>query len=131
MRNTSSTTPKGNCEQCSALVIEYLCHSNEFLLVKLSYNNKKCIPWASFNPLSTNLKKWSNTLKQFVGNLPTSYLSVFDHFVVLAHKGLMWLLGLISVDFKVTAINLPTQSIFTCSKSTIEILEQSLKSVQW
>ena len=47
-----------------------------------------------FNPLSANPTKWSNTLKQFVGNLPTNCLSVFDHFVKLALKGLkelrMW-----------------------------------------
>ena len=36
------------------------------------------------NPLSANFTKQSNTLKQFVGNLPTNYLSVFDHFVGLA-----------------------------------------------
>ena len=40
------------------------------------------------NPLSTNFTKWSNTLKQFVGKLPTNCLSVFDHFVELANKGL-------------------------------------------
>ena len=40
-----------------------------------------------FNPFSANLTKWSNTLKQFVGKLPTNYLSVFDHFVGLSHKG--------------------------------------------
>ena len=43
-----------------------------------------------FNPLSANSTKWSNTLKQFVGicrNLSNS-LSVFDHFVGLALKGL-------------------------------------------
>ena len=40
------------------------------------------------NPLSGKLIKWLNTLKQFVGNLPTNYLSVFDHFVGLAPKGL-------------------------------------------
>ena len=40
------------------------------------------------NPLSANLTKWSNTLKQFVGKLPTNCLSVFDHFVGLALKGL-------------------------------------------
>ena len=39
---------------------------------------------AQFNPLSANPTKWSNTLKQFVGNC----LSVFDHFVTLALKGL-------------------------------------------
>ena len=46
-----------------------------------------------FNPLSANPTKWSNTLKQFVGNLPTNCLSVLDHFVILADKGLS------SVDF--------------------------------
>ena len=39
-------------------------------------------------PLSPNPAKWSNTLKQFVGKLPTNCLSVFDHFVGLAFKGL-------------------------------------------
>ena len=34
------------------------------------------------NPLSTNSKKWSNTLKQ------TNCLGVFDHFVGLALEGL-------------------------------------------
>ena len=41
-----------------------------------------------FNPLSANLTKWPNTLKQFVGNLPTNCLSVFGHFVNLALKRL-------------------------------------------
>ena len=41
-----------------------------------------------FNSLSANFTKWSNTLKQFVGNLPTNYLSAFGHFVGLALKGL-------------------------------------------
>ena len=40
------------------------------------------------NPLSSKPTKWSNTLKQFVGNLLTNCLSVFDHFVGLALKGL-------------------------------------------
>ena len=35
------------------------------------------------NPLSANLTKWSNTLKQFVGRL-----SAFDHFVKLVLKGI-------------------------------------------
>ena len=42
----------------------------------------------AFNPLSANPEKWSNTLKQIVGNLPTICLSVFDHFMNLALKGL-------------------------------------------
>ena len=41
-----------------------------------------------FKPLSANPTKWSNTLKQFVGNLATNCLSVFDHFVILVLKGL-------------------------------------------
>ena len=41
------------------------------------------------NPLSPNFTKWSNTLKQFVGKLHTSCLSVFDYFVGLALIGLM------------------------------------------
>ena len=44
-----------------------------------------------FNLLSANPIKWSNTLKQFVGKLfetQTNCLSVFDHFVGLALKGL-------------------------------------------
>ena len=40
------------------------------------------------NPFSANPTKWYNTIKQFVGNLPTNCLSVFDHFVKLALKGL-------------------------------------------
>ena len=42
----------------------------------------------TLNSLSTNITKWSNTLKQFVGKLLTNCLSVFDHFVGLALKGL-------------------------------------------
>ena len=40
------------------------------------------------NSLSANLRKWSNSLKQVVSNLPTNCLSVFDHFAGLALKGL-------------------------------------------
>ena len=40
------------------------------------------------NPVSANFTKWSDTLKLFVGKLPTNCLSVFDHFVGLAPKGL-------------------------------------------
>ena len=44
------------------------------------------------NPLSAKLTKWPNTLKQFVGNLPTNCFSVFGHFVNLALKGLRYLM---------------------------------------
>ena len=43
----------------------------------------------NLNPLSANHTKWSNTVKQFVGNLPTNCLIVFDHFVILALKVLI------------------------------------------
>ena len=45
--------------------------------------------WCDISPLSANPIKWSNTLKQFVGKLPTNCLSVFDYFVKLAVKGLI------------------------------------------
>ena len=41
-----------------------------------------------FNPLSAKFIKWSNTVTQIVGKLPTICLSVFDHFSGLAFKGL-------------------------------------------
>ena len=45
---------------------------------------KLSILWSSFNPLSANSMKWSNTLKFQFENC----LSVFDHFVCLTLKGL-------------------------------------------
>ena len=38
------------------------------------------------NPFSANPTKWLNTVKQFVGKLPTKCLIVFDYFVGLALK---------------------------------------------
>ena len=52
----------------------------------------KCIQRGFFNPLSANSTKWWNTLKQFVGNFPTNCWSVFDHFVKLTQKGLIFTL---------------------------------------
>ena len=54
-----------------------------------------------FNPSSANFTKSSNTLKQFVGVLPTNGLSVFDHFVGLALKGLINILQILNVIIKV------------------------------
>ena len=53
-------------------------------LVSLKTYKTKCI----FNSLCTNFTKLSNKLKQFVRKMPTNCLSVFDHFVGLALKGL-------------------------------------------
>ena len=50
-----------------------------------------------FNPLSANLTRWSNTL---TGCQPTNCLSVFDHFVGLALKGLI-----ISLQTSLSRIN--------------------------
>ena len=47
---------------------------------------------------SANPTKWSNTLKQFVGKLPTNRLSVFGHFVGLELKCLSK-----SISNKITA----------------------------
>ena len=50
---------------------------------------KYCISAAGkLNTLSANFTKWSDTLKQFLANLPTNCLSVFNHFVELALKEL-------------------------------------------
>ena len=58
----------------------------------------------SFNLLSANPTKWSNTLKQFVGKLPTNCLSVFDHFVKLALKGLSFALPFSVMTYKSSEI---------------------------
>ena len=62
-----------------------------------------------FNPSSADFIKWSNTLKQFVGKLPTNCLSVFDHFVGLTLKGLSLIQEItqsypIKLDFQLTFI---------------------------
>ena len=58
------------------------------MLLRLICYIAYCFLSKDLNPLSASLTKWSNTLKQFVGNLPTNLLSVFDRFVGLALKGL-------------------------------------------
>ena len=71
-------------------------------LINYNYKLQLCLQWFKIqgtrsvrgilcvhglNPLSANPTKWPNTIKQFVGKLPTNCLSVFDHFVKLALKG--------------------------------------------
>ena len=48
-----------------------------------TYNVLPIVCARFINPLSANITKWSNTLKQFVGNLPTNCVTVFDHFLGL------------------------------------------------
>ena len=113
-----------------------------------------------FNPLNANPEKWSNTLKQIVGKLPTICLSVFDHFMNLAFKWLThnlyiyirfngkWVIiqntsySRNSVLFnnidhsgpvkdKTMQVNYSSiQLIFTCSKLTTVTLEKVVKYVQ-
>ena len=80
---------------------DFVKHVKSDLLHQLSVLNliKELIPIGTLlsenllqivlNPSSANPTKWSNTLKQFVGKLPSNCLSVFDHFVKLAFKGLI------------------------------------------
>ena len=60
------------------------------VLAEIPFCGKKKPDSIITNSLSANLTKVSDTLKQFVGNLPTNYSSVFDHFVGLALKGLTY-----------------------------------------
>ena len=75
-----------------------------------------------FNPLCANFTKWSNTLKQFVGNLPTNCLSVFDHFVGLAFKGLIYL----NDKNKITLITLKCLIYIKCLVQTRKNYESHL-----
>ena len=68
--------------QCNAQFIELM------ISIKLRWNITQKFTIVAFNPLNANPKKWSNTLKRFVASFPTNCLSVFDHFVGLALKGL-------------------------------------------
>ena len=58
--------------------------------LKVLVTSKRGWDYSEFqiNPLSANPTKWSYVLKQLVGNLAKNCLSVFDHFVKLALKGL-------------------------------------------
>ena len=49
---------------------------------------RACFSSVKNNPLNVRPTKWSNRLKQLIGNLATNSLSVFDHFVILALKWL-------------------------------------------
>ena len=76
----------------------YICHASYYLNSCKSLtiskgrevkNGRNEYNFVSLNPLNAKLKKWPNTLKQFVGNLPTNCLSVFGYFVGLALKALI------------------------------------------
>ena len=77
---------------CSSHVFSFCPSTNTFLVYKYSGDLKRfdTQDLTVCNPLSANHTKWSNTLTQFVGNFPTTCVSVFDHFVKLALKELIW-----------------------------------------
>ena len=76
-----------------------------------------------FNPLSANNTKWSNTLKQFVGKFPTNCLSVFDHFVGLALKGLINFIN--DVNFKVGLSLFRKKCVICFNKSPLKIMKNA------
>ena len=72
------------------VILRYICpHSGIFWQIQgysKPWHSQTCscvLTLSAANPL-----KWSNTLKQFVRKVPTNCLSMFDHFVGLALKGL-------------------------------------------
>ena len=75
----------GGFTDCESFISLY--QKRGLMYTLLHKNFKTC---CDFNLLSASPTKWSNILKQFVGNLPTNCLSVFDHFVGLALKGLKY-----------------------------------------
>ena len=72
--------------------------------------------FSKFNLLNANPTKWSNILKQFVGNLPTNCLSVLDYFVGLSLKGLNTVKIILAKD---AYNNIETLPALNSSKSTI------------
>ena len=77
-------------------LIKHIAHGR----VKKASSTKqinKLIPRTILQPLSAKSTKWSNTLKQFVGKLSTNCLSVFDHLVGLAFKGVNLLTAVVKI----------------------------------
>ena len=96
--------------------------SCQYQMMESSFGHQDCgnyflfemgsLSWI-FNPLSANPTEWPNTLKQFVGYSSTHCLSVFDHFVGSALKGLMksWIVELQKRQIKYFLTLLPNPSI--------------------
>ena len=93
------------------------------------------------NPLSANITKWSDILKQFVGKLLTNCLSVFDNFVWLALKGLSRYLFICFCwntvqDFTIVLIGNNLEIVTSSSKRAFDMLIMNLglsrfKSFLW
>ena len=72
-------------------------------------NEKRLRSWMMWkkpppNPLNADFAKGSNTLKQFIGNLPTNCLGVFDHFVGLTLKELKNNKALTKISFTLVRV---------------------------
>ena len=83
------------------------------------------------NPLSANITKWSDILKQFVGKLLTNCLSVFDNFVWLALKGLSRYLFICFCwntvqDFTIVLIGNNLEIVTSSSKRAFDMLIMNL-----
>ena len=74
---------------CHEIIISNRSKEADFNFIKSPPSQNEISSNKEVNPLSANPKKWPNTLKQFVGKLPTSCLSVFGHLIYLALKGLI------------------------------------------
>ena len=74
---------------CHEIIISNRSKEADFNFIKSSPSQNEISSYKEINPLSANPKKWPNTLKKFVGKLPTNCLSVFGHFIYLALKGLI------------------------------------------
>ena len=75
------------------LLLEHLENKNFYEPISRDFNfverrSYHHVFYKNLNPLNANFTKWSNNIKQFVGNLPMNCLNVFDHFVGLVLKGL-------------------------------------------
>ena len=67
--------------------------------IKLHYLSRSVQPTSIPNSLRANPTKWSNTLKQFVGKMPTNCLSLSEHFVGLELKELKFVTNEINFSF--------------------------------
>ena len=81
----------------------------------------------NFNTLSANPTKWSNTLQEFVGNLPTYISSVFDHFVGLALKDLTEILSQDNQQILFTRDKIDTKMAMVVSKGSFLLASNMMR----
>ena len=74
-------------QACRSTFDIWFCNETEGVCRTLYFYIGRLGPFCLFlDPFSACFTKWSNTLKQFIDNLSTNCLSVFNHFVGLALK---------------------------------------------